>query len=160
MNRGRCEMRQRGEPIFGEAIHRGWQTCCKIGVGPTRICMTNTFPSKGTEMQPEPRDARTFYADAFKDWRVVDAYRPRPPYPDEVFAILASLLTDEPRSVLDVGAGSGDLARRMVEFAGRVDAVDFSASMIEQSRRLPHRIIRIYDGSTGRSKRHHFPLPS
>ena len=89
-------------------------------------------------MQPEPRDARTFYADTFKDRRVVDAYRHRPPYPDEVFAILASLLTDEPRVVLDVGAGAGDLARRIVEFAGRVDAVDFSASMIEQGRRLPN----------------------
>ncbi len=89
-------------------------------------------------MQSEPRDARTFYADAFKDRRVVDAYRHRPPYPDEVFAILASLLVDKPRSVLDVGAGSGDLARHMVEFAQRVDAVDFSASMIEQGKRLPN----------------------
>jgi len=87
-------------------------------------------------MQPERQDARTFYADTFKDRRVVDAYRHRPPYPDEVFAILASLLTDEPGAVLDVGAGSGDLARRIVEFAERVDAVDFSASMIEQGRRL------------------------
>jgi SAM-dependent methyltransferase len=89
-------------------------------------------------MQPEPQDARTFYADAFKERRVVNAYRHRPPYPDEVFAILAGLLTDEPRAVLDVGAGSGDLARRMVEFARRVDAVDFSESMIERGRRLPN----------------------
>src|SRR5260370_22397778 len=98
MNRGRCEMRQRGEPIFGEAIHRGWQTCCKIGVGPTRICMTNTFPSKGSEMQPEPRDARTFYADAFKDWRVRGADPPPPPHPPEGFSILAGLLPHETRS--------------------------------------------------------------
>ncbi len=89
-------------------------------------------------MQSEPRDARALYADTFKDRRVVDAYRHRPPYPDEVFAILANLLTDEPRTILDVGAGSGDLARRMVEFARRVDAVDFSESMIEQGRRLPN----------------------
>lgn len=89
-------------------------------------------------MQPEPRDTRTFYAETFKDRRVVDAYRHRPPYPDEVFAILAGLLIDEPRTVLDVGAGSGDLARRMVEFAGRVDAIDFSESMIEQGKRLPN----------------------
>lgn len=89
-------------------------------------------------MQPEPRDARSFYAETFKDRRVVDAYRHRPPYPDEVFAILAGLLVDEPRAVLDVGAGAGDLARRMVEFAGRVDAVDFSESMIERGRRLPN----------------------
>ncbi len=89
-------------------------------------------------MQPEPRDVRTFYADTFKDRRVVDAYRHRPPYPDEVFAILARLLTDEPRTVLDVGAGSGDIARRMVEFARRVDAVDFSERMIEQGKQLPN----------------------
>lgn len=89
-------------------------------------------------MQPEPQDVRTFYADTFKDRRVVDAYRHRPPYPDEVFAILAGLLIDEPGTVLDVGAGSGDLARRMVEFAWRVDAVDFSERMIEQGKRLPH----------------------
>jgi len=62
-------------------------------------------------MPPEPQNVLTFYADTFKDRRVVDAYRHRPPYPDEVFAILASLLTDEPRAVLDVGAGSDDLAR-------------------------------------------------
>ena len=89
-------------------------------------------------MQLEPLDARTFYADTFKDRQVVDAYGHRPPYPDEVFAILASLLSDEPRSVLDVGAGSGDLARRMVDFAERVDAIDFSESMIEQGKRLPN----------------------
>lgn len=89
-------------------------------------------------MQPEPQNARTFYADTFKDQRVVHAYRHRPPYPDEVFAILASLLTDEPGTILDVGTGSGDLARRMVEFAERVDAVDFSAPMIEQGKQLPN----------------------
>ena len=89
-------------------------------------------------MQPEPQDVRTFYADTFKDRRVVDAYRHRPPYPDEVFAILASLLTDEPRNLLDVGAGSGDISRRMVEIARRVDAVDFSEHMIEQGKQLPN----------------------
>src|SRR5207249_6964900 len=30
-------------------------------------------------------------------------YRHRPPYPQEVFALLASLVLDEPRAVLDVG---------------------------------------------------------
>jgi len=87
-------------------------------------------------MQPEPQDVRTYYADTFKDRRVVDAYRHRPPYPDEVFAILASLLTDEPRTVLDVGTGSGDIARQMVDVAARVDAVDFSERMIERGKQL------------------------
>ncbi len=94
--------------------------------------------SYGAEMQPSPQDVRTFYADTFKDQRVVDAYRHRPPYPDEVFEILEGLLTDEPRTVLDVGAGSGDIARRMVNAARRVDAVDFSPYMIEQGKQLPN----------------------
>jgi SAM-dependent methyltransferase len=87
-------------------------------------------------MQPKPEDFSRAYAEAFKDRRVVDVYRHRPPYPDEVFDILASLITDEPRAVLDVGAGSGDIARRVVDFAERVDAVDFSQHMIERGKRL------------------------
>jgi SAM-dependent methyltransferase len=88
-------------------------------------------------MHPQPENPRTFFADTFKDQRVVEAYRHRPPYPQEVFEILTKLMTDEPRTVLDVGAGSGDLARHLVTLAGRVDAVDFSAHMIERGRQLP-----------------------
>lgn len=87
-------------------------------------------------MQPE--NARTYYAEAFKDSQVVDAYRYRPPYPDEIFDILISLIADEPRAVLDVGAGAGDIARRLVESVERVDAVDFSQNMIERGKKLPH----------------------
>jgi trans-aconitate methyltransferase len=87
-------------------------------------------------MQPEPENFSASYAEAFKDDRVVDAYRYRPPYPDEVFDILAGLITDEPRAVLDVGAGSGDIARRLVDFVERVDAVDPSESMIEKGKQL------------------------
>ncbi|SRR6266478_8104946 len=89
-------------------------------------------------MQPKPEDFSTYYAETFKDHHVVDAYRYRPPYPDEVFTILAGLITDEPRTVLDVGAGSGDIARRLVDFVERVDAVDFSQNMIEMGKQLPN----------------------
>lgn len=89
-------------------------------------------------MQPKPEDFSTHYAETFKDHYVVDAYRYRPPYPDEVFTILANLITDEPRTVLDVGAGSGDIARRLVDFVERVDAVDFSQNMIETGKQLPN----------------------
>ena len=61
-------------------------------------------------MHPQPKNPRTFFADTFKDRRVVEAYRYRSPYPQEVFEILTTLITDEPRTVLDVEAGSGDLA--------------------------------------------------
>src|SRR5690349_21720936 len=65
-------------------------------------------------MQPQPENPRPFFADTFKDWRVVEAYRHLPPYPAEVFEILTALMTDEPLTVLDVGAGSDDLARHLV----------------------------------------------
>ena len=87
-------------------------------------------------MQSKPERFGTEYAEAFKDQRVVDLYRYRPPYPAEVFDILAALIADEPRSVLDVGAGSGDIARHLVDFVERVDAVDFSLSMIEHGKLL------------------------
>src|SRR6266705_1097874 len=89
-------------------------------------------------MQSKPERFGTEYAEAFKDQRVVDLYRYRPPYPAEVFDILAALIVDEPRSVLDVGAGSGDIARRLVGFVERVDAVDFSLNMIQSGKLLPN----------------------
>jgi ubiquinone/menaquinone biosynthesis C-methylase UbiE len=76
------------------------------------------------------------YAEAFKDQSVVDAYHLRPPYPPEIFAILAGLMIDEPHAVLDIGCGSGDIARHIVDVAERVDAVDFSQIMIEKGKQL------------------------
>jgi hypothetical protein len=73
-------------------------------------------------MQSKPERFGTAYAEAFKDQRVVDFYRYRPPYPAEVFDILVALISDEPRSVL-------------VE---RVDAVDFSQNMIQNGKLLPN----------------------
>lgn len=89
-------------------------------------------------MQSQPEQFNKPLAEAFKDVHVVNAYRFREPYPDEVFDILASLIVDEPRAVLDVGAGSGDIARRLVERVERVDAVDFSHNMIERGKQLPN----------------------
>jgi SAM-dependent methyltransferase len=75
-------------------------------------------------------------AQVFEDPDVARAYRMRAPYPRETFAILQELLV-EPWTVLDVGAGSGALAREMVRFADRVDAVDPSTAMIAEGRKLP-----------------------
>jgi ubiquinone/menaquinone biosynthesis C-methylase UbiE len=88
-------------------------------------------------MQPRPKYLRTEYASRFKDQSVVDVYHHRPPYPGELFDILVGLITDEPRTVLDVGSGSGDIARRLIPLVERVDAVDFSQPMIEKGRLLP-----------------------
>lgn len=75
-------------------------------------------------------------AEVFRDADVARAYRQRAPYPAETFTILERLVV-EPRTVLDAGAGNGALARSMVRFARRVDAVDPSAAMIEAGRNLP-----------------------
>ena len=88
-------------------------------------------------MQPKPEPFSARYAEAFTDPQVVNAYRFRPPYPQEVFAILLTLLPDEPQAILDVGAGDGDLARPLVEQVARVDAVDRSPQMIAQGKLLP-----------------------
>ncbi len=89
-------------------------------------------------MQPKPENFGTHYAEEFKKQQVVNAYRYRPPYPQEVFDILAHLITDEPRAVLDVGAGSGDIARHLIDSVERIDAVDFSQNMIERGKQLPN----------------------
>ncbi len=74
--------------------------------------------------------------EVFTDTDVASAYRYRAPYPRETFAILDGL-TVAPRTVLDAGAGSGALARELVRFAARVDALDPSPAMIGAGRRLP-----------------------
>jgi SAM-dependent methyltransferase len=74
--------------------------------------------------------------DVFADPEVARSYRHRAPYPAETFAILERLIV-EPRTVLDIGAGNGMLAREMLRFSRRVDAVDPSVAMIDEGRRLP-----------------------
>jgi SAM-dependent methyltransferase len=73
-------------------------------------------------------------------WRDADAarsYASRPPYPDETIDALASLIADEPRTVLDVGCGTGKLARPLAARVARVDAIDLAKEMIEEGVRLP-----------------------
>jgi SAM-dependent methyltransferase len=76
------------------------------------------------------------YGAWFKDPLLAAAYPARPPYPDGVIRLLAELIRETPRVVLDVGCGTGELARRLSPSAERVDAVDFSAPMLKLARRL------------------------
>lgn len=89
-------------------------------------------------MQSNSEEFSLRQAEAFKDHIVVDAYRYRAPYPPEIFDILVGLITEEPRAVLDVGAGSGDIARHLIKRVERIDAVDFSQNMIAQGKQLPN----------------------
>ena len=88
-------------------------------------------------MQPKPAFLGQQTASAFQEESVVEAYQQRPPYPDSVFDILGSLVADEPYHVLDVGCGTGFIARRLVGRVTHIDAVDISPLMIEQGKRLP-----------------------
>ena len=73
---------------------------------------------------------------AFEDDEVARNYRYRRPYPPEVFETLKGLLV-EPRTVLDVGSGTGALTIGLARFAKRVDAIDPSAAMLREARRMP-----------------------
>jgi SAM-dependent methyltransferase len=87
---------------------------------------------------PKPEFWSEPYAKTFQDAQVAEAYQYRPVYPPETFTKLSELIVDFPRHVLDLGCGTGALARYMVDFSERVDAVDFSAAMIERGKQLPN----------------------
>jgi ubiquinone/menaquinone biosynthesis C-methylase UbiE len=88
-------------------------------------------------MNPKPGHLGLKYAEQFKDTSLVAVYHHRRPYPDEAINKLVTLVTDEPRFILDVGCGTGDLARRLVNRVERVDAVDLSSPMIDKGKTLP-----------------------
>ena len=89
-------------------------------------------------MLPKPDHLATEYGEQFQDLSMVEAYQYRPSYPDETFEILNALITAQPRHVLDIGTGRGDIARGLVDHVDRIDAVDFSQHMIEHGKRLPN----------------------
>jgi trans-aconitate methyltransferase len=88
-------------------------------------------------MRPKPESLTPEAAAAFQHPSVARSYRHRPTYSAGVFDILADLVVDQPRHVLDAGCGTGLLARRLVERVDRVDAVDVSQEMIGQGKLLP-----------------------
>lgn len=88
-------------------------------------------------MQPKPKQWREGYASVFQETSVARAYEYRPPYPAPIFQLLDELAGDRPRAILDVGCGTGELARGLTPFADRVDAVDVSRPMIEIGKTLP-----------------------
>jgi ubiquinone/menaquinone biosynthesis C-methylase UbiE len=73
----------------------------------------------------------------FQNQNVADRYHLRATYPPETFRILANLILDEPRVLLDAGCGTGDVARHMLEYVERIDAVDISVPMMEHGKALP-----------------------
>lgn len=80
---------------------------------------------------------RTDYGGWFQDPLIVEVYDRRPPYPDDLVRLLAELAGGPPRTVLDIGCGTGELARRLAPLVDRVDAVDRSAAMLARGQELP-----------------------
>src|SRR3989442_12993521 len=73
----------------------------------------------------------------FQDQSLVDRYHLRPASPPETLTILNELIVDGPRVVLDVGCGTGNIARPLADSGERIDAVDLSLPMLERARMLP-----------------------
>ncbi len=88
-------------------------------------------------MRPKPKGLSPEYGAQFGDAAIVAAYPSRPPYTEGVFSTLTDLIGNGPRTVLDLGCGTGDLARRLAPLVERVDAVDLSAGMIALGKTLP-----------------------
>lgn len=83
-----------------------------------------------------PRQYGDDYASRFKNRSLAETYEFRPPYPDETYRILLSLLGESRGRTLDVGCGPGKIARRLVDHVDGVDAVDFSQEMIRIGKSL------------------------
>ena len=62
-------------------------------------------------MLPKPKQLTPENAARFQDPNLVSLYHLRLPYPAQTFDILTALIRDQPRNVLDVGAGTGEIAR-------------------------------------------------
>jgi len=86
---------------------------------------------------PKPKHLGPDYGSQWQDAAMARAYPCRPPYPPAAYKILLSLLADEaPPTILDVGAGTGDLARELALHVERVDAVEPSPAMIDVGKSL------------------------
>lgn len=86
----------------------------------------------------KPKHLETKYAEIFKHKCVAEAYVYRPTYPMKTFDILNELITKKPCKVLDVGCGTGNIARYFINYVDYIDAVDFSENMIAIGKSLPH----------------------
>ena len=97
-----------------------------------------------------PRQFWDDYALRFKNRSLAKTYELRPPYPPETYEILLSLLGESRGRVLDVGCGTGKIARTLVNHVVGVDAVDFSQEMIRVGKSLTngnHSNLRWINGS-------------
>ncbi len=77
------------------------------------------------------------HARRWHDADAAECYQYRLPYPVDTFDLLVGLIVDGPRAVLDLGCGTGEIARVLAPRVARVDAVDFAAEMVAVGKRRP-----------------------
>lgn len=88
-------------------------------------------------MRPKPAGLDASYAAQFNDPSVVAAYVTRPPYADGAVSLIADLAGGANGRILELGCGTGELARRVVSDVRSVTAIDRAERMIARARRLP-----------------------
>ena len=88
-------------------------------------------------MSPKPAYLSGEHAMAWDDPEVAGLYHHRPEYPPALFDLLDELLGSGPRVVLDLGAGTGVIARHLARRVQRIDAIDPALPMIEAGKQLP-----------------------
>ena len=93
-------------------------------------------PPPPTRMD-RPTQLTACYGAQFTDASVAASYHTRPPYPADVFNILARLCKGQGGPILELGCGTGDLTHGLAHLAGRVEAVDPSAAMLAVAAQRP-----------------------
>jgi 2-polyprenyl-3-methyl-5-hydroxy-6-metoxy-1,4-benzoquinol methylase len=88
-------------------------------------------------MRPKPHGLEPKYAAQFQDESIVAAYGTRPPYPAELMPLILDHAGTPNPHILDLGCGTGELARRLASHTQAVTAIDHSERMIAQARALP-----------------------
>ena len=89
-------------------------------------------------MKSKPEHLSRRYGAQFEDASIAAAYRTRPPYPPETFDLILERLPSPSRArVLELGAGTGEIAIPLATRVSRVDAVEPSAAMGEIAAEQP-----------------------
>lgn len=88
-------------------------------------------------MRLKPRGLDHAYGAQFDDPSVVAAYGMRPPYADRAMSLIAGLAGGASGHIVDMGCGTGEVARRIAPSVRAVTAIDRSERMIRRARELP-----------------------
>jgi SAM-dependent methyltransferase len=89
------------------------------------------------QARAKPRGLERHHAEQFCDASIVEAYAARPPYPNNLDALFVELAGGAGAHVLDLGCGTGELARRLAPRVQAITAIDHSERMIARARALP-----------------------